>query len=507
MSSSVACLRRISRLLKGASLGMRRAISRPMPEPADNIDQTPRLDFQADSTDFPSDWWVDPAQIEFSLSDELLKGMESIVVCRQCTCATLSRISPEDPRQHRKGQILKRIEEVETRALVFLTLPPPNTGGWEDIEMIDWINTIFKRFLEDAEACLTDANALLRGGIVQKESESAHSVPSFLLKPDLPKDLLVPGFSQSDALAINKTIANSVFHLLSDPDLRVTTSLVKLIIGSACSQVSFVAEMLKPQHYSIILKPTLSMLITGSDPEHCLNRLNYLLALFGGAPVRPPGAATEIFRLPEGMGTEFAWHCLLNSALAQAERQFAFSLQSVLPFAAVLATLLGRYPKYTPKFLARMASACPMLTLYVDDPAIIFASLDTELNDGVLQSWRGTSRLFAAVLLARPPPGFTQRPEHLNPKLLWITIAGIGRHVDKLDVTSEVLHGLIEVGGYVLLQLYRCQARRLFKSLTDAIGSSQSVSQLALLTCLEQLLDPATASENGHGVLLDDFWS
>lgn len=91
-----------------------------------------------------------------------------------------------------------------------------------------------------------------------------------------------------------------------------------------------------------------------------------------------------------------------------------------------------------PNFLARMASACPVLTSYVDDSATIFASLDAELDDGVLQSWRGIARLFAAVLLARPPPGFTQRPEHLNPKLLWITIAGIAKHVDKLNVTSEV---------------------------------------------------------------------
>lgn len=63
--------------------------------------------------------------------------------------------------------------------------------------------------------------------------------------------------------------------------------------------------------------------------------------------MRPPGAAEEAFRLPQSMGVAFAWHCLLNSALAQAERQFAFSLPSVFPFAAILITLLAQYPDYT----------------------------------------------------------------------------------------------------------------------------------------------------------------
>lgn len=86
--------------------------------------------------------------------------------------------------------------------------------------------------------------------------------------------------------------------------------------------------------------------ITGNDPEHCLNRLNYLLTFFEGSPVRPPGATAESFRLPQGMGLEFAWYTLIKAALAQAERQFAFSLPSTLPFSAVLAALLGSFPNY-----------------------------------------------------------------------------------------------------------------------------------------------------------------
>lgn len=87
-----------------------------------------------------------------------------------------------------------------------------------------------------------------------------------------------------------------------------------------------------------------------------------------------------------------------------------------------------------------MATGCPPLTLYADDADTVFASENAfeGVNDEILESWRGICRLFAAVLLARPPPGFKQRPPYLNPKLLWITIAGVARHKDKLEITAAV---------------------------------------------------------------------
>lgn len=95
--------------------------------------------------------------------------------------------------------------------------------------------------------------------------------------------------------------------------------------------------------------------------------------------------------------------------------------------------------------MAHIATACPLLTLYADDENTIFASVEASggINEEVLQNWRGICRLFAAVLLARLPPGFKNRPVHLNPKLLWITIAGIARHKDKLEITATVRRCLL----------------------------------------------------------------
>ena len=79
----------------------------------------------------------------------------------------------------------------------------------------------------------------------------------------------------------------------------------------------------------------------------------------------------------------------------------------------------------------------------MDDETTVFASLevdtDGQVDEAILHNWRGISRLFAAVLLAQPPVNFGQkRPQHLCPKLLWITVAGIAKHREKMDICAEV---------------------------------------------------------------------
>ncbi|VDO10696.1 unnamed protein product [Rodentolepis nana] len=468
MNSKRESLRKVRRILKRTSLEMRRITSVVVESSLDPSSfNTPPFSLENSGClcDNQEDWEKEPPQTEFSLSDELIAGMEAIVNHRLCLHNTLCKIPPDDKRE-------------ESRALIFLTLPPTNSSDFDDSE---GIKTAFLRFLEEAESYLSKASVLITSDATAKQPAPA----PLSIKPIIPDVLSIPGFSQYVALCLKKTSSNTIFNILSNPELRVAASTVKTIIGCACSQ------------------------ITGSDPQHCLNRLNYLLTFFEGSPVRTPGAGAESFRLPQNMGFEFAWHNLIKAALAQAERQFAFSLSSTLPFAAVLATLLGRFPDYIPLFLAHTATACPLLTLYADDENTIFASVEASggVNEEVLRNWRGISRLFAAVLLARLPPGFKNRPVHLNPKLLWITIAGIARHKNKLEVTAVVLRGLIETGGYVLLKLYKHQARRLFKSLMDATKGSQSTWELGLVSCLELLLDSNTSAENGHGVIFDDFWN
>lgn len=70
----------------------------------------------------------------------------------------------------RKNDILKRIQEIESRALVFLTIPPTNSWGCDESETIEGIYMVFRQFLEDAYSCFAEANALLKSDIVFKQA-------------------------------------------------------------------------------------------------------------------------------------------------------------------------------------------------------------------------------------------------------------------------------------------------------------------------------------------------
>ncbi|VDN23784.1 unnamed protein product [Dibothriocephalus latus] len=116
----------------------------------------------------------------------------------------------------------------------------------------------------------------------------------------------------------------------------------------------------------------------------------------------------------------------------------------------------------------------------------------------------------------------------MNPKLLWLTIAGLIQRPFFPQATAvyvyfgicmclprflslvQVLLGLIEVGGYALRRLYGRQADRLLKTILNVIDNSEvlaySAPELALVTCIEEGLK--TGKFPGEfGCLMDDFWS
>uniref|UniRef100_A0A5K3FUE9 Syntaxin-17 n=1 Tax=Mesocestoides corti TaxID=53468 RepID=A0A5K3FUE9_MESCO len=231
-------IRRMRQLLKRVSQEMRRVTSRPMPVPStpdsNQVSLSSRQLSTKDDLDEQPSWLVEPPQMEFSLTEELISSMQVIVSLRQQIFASLASIPLDDALQGQKADILRRIQDVETQALIFLTLPPTNEGGWEEWEIADRINEIFNRYLENAERCLEDANALVRGETRRNEKspDRANRVSTVVL----PEALQIPGFSQRDAAAINRSTSDSLFHLFSNPDLRSTTSSVKMVIGSACSQ-------------------------------------------------------------------------------------------------------------------------------------------------------------------------------------------------------------------------------------------------------------------------------
>ena len=98
---SAASFRRMRRLLKDAAAEMRRVTSQPMHTPQDPTTSPSSKHLKA-SRVFryqPFEWPTDSQQTEFSLSTELLQGMQSIVICRQRIFTALADIPNDDARQ------------------------------------------------------------------------------------------------------------------------------------------------------------------------------------------------------------------------------------------------------------------------------------------------------------------------------------------------------------------------------------------------------------------------
>ncbi|KAF8567765.1 hypothetical protein P879_01010 [Paragonimus westermani] len=277
-----------------------------------------------------------------------------------------------------------------------------------------------------------------------------------------------------DARKLVEHSTDLLHPLLSDYKLRQQTLQVKRTVSCACSQ------------------------ITRHDPVHCLDRTRYLMAFLSGEPVKISGVATgkqdsgEVTlsqMLPGDLGTVYAWQCLFSATLSQAEHQFAHNLEIAVTFASVLSGILSQHPDRIPEFFARIFLVCPTLCAFTDDTACSLARTMLESGD-LLARWRGTARLFAALLIAQPPsPLRLKRPPHLNPALLWRVIAGMINKPFIPCATAEILHGLLEVGGTTLLDVYGVQSERLLSTITNCINSSPSLRdsspEIALLSTIE----------------------
>ena len=66
---------------------------------------------------------------------------------------------------------------METRALVFLTLPPKYTSELGDDEIVNQVNLTFNQFLMDAQSCSTDADALLKSDTTANDMKLHQPAP------------------------------------------------------------------------------------------------------------------------------------------------------------------------------------------------------------------------------------------------------------------------------------------------------------------------------------------
>ncbi|KAF5394922.1 hypothetical protein PHET_09418 [Paragonimus heterotremus] len=364
------------------------------------------------------------AQVESSLDrrpDMFYNLVDKICILRSKLYERV-RVSECSPAQW--TSLVEEIEHIESRALTVLSLPSPFGLDQSPDEHAQQIHLALKHLESQAVDCLERAKKVVP---IDRSSKSQSARPTAVASD--PKKVYLttlhkPFPTIEDARKLVEHSTDLLHPLLSDYKLRQQTLQVKRTVSCACSQ------------------------ITRHDPVHCLDRTRYLMAFLSGEPVKISGVSTGKQNsdemtlsqmLPGDLGSTYAWQCLFSATLSQAEHQFAHNLEIAVTFASVLSGILSQHPDRIPEFFARIFIVCPILCAFTDDTACSLARTMLESSD-LLARWRGTARLFAALLIAQPPsPLRLKRPPHLNPALLWRVIAGMVNKPFVPCATAEVI--------------------------------------------------------------------
>ncbi|CAL8071479.1 unnamed protein product [Calicophoron daubneyi] len=459
-------------------------------------------------------------QSQYSSIDrtDLYGNPASSTVCKTRTCGKLhdmlknvvssrlkvyEQLSTVSEHSYQWNRLKDEIEEIEARALITLILPSVSPLDESEVSTEYELELVMKTLEQQALNCVKEAGRMKETLRSSSTGESTCARGEEIRKSvsDADTDLLLKKIFPriGEAQRILEASARRLYPVLSDYNMRKQTLHVKRIINCACSQ------------------------IIRHDPGHCLDRLNYLLTFLDGGAIKAtgitdtngstPAQVTLRDLIPSEVGDIYAWHCLFSSSLSQAEHQFAHSVDSAVVFAALLSGILGRHTEKIPEFFARVFVACPSLGLVagLDQASEVNTSVANLLETGdPLSKWRGIARLFAALTIAQPPPSLhCPRPPHLSPALLWRTLASLANSQFVPCATAEVLHGLLEVAGEVLLRLYGRQAEKLLTSIINLIHNSPELSmsspELALVSTIEVAL--RTGSFSCLGYVEQKFWT
>ncbi|CAH8589761.1 unnamed protein product [Schistosoma rodhaini] len=379
--------------------------------------------------------------------------------------------------------LINEIEEIETRALTLMTSPSPifdDCDGAMDYQM----ELIMKKLELQAKECLLACKTVTSTGLPKtKQLQSTISVTSDVSLSE--NDSVFPTFGKARALLENYT--NILYPSLWDSKFKMDALKIKKDITCACSQIS------------------------SHDPPHCIGRLECLLNIFRRTTITDCSEQTKLgkSRNTNQLVDSFAWQCLYSSSISQAEKQFAYNIDITLVYGSLLSGIFALFPDKLFEFFGRIFLACPALGLFSDPSGLNLIEEMFSTTD-ILSNWRGVARLFTALLLAHPPPHLgVSRHKLLNPSLLWRVIAGIVNQEFIPCATAEVLHGILEIGGSVFVNLYGNQAKRLLNTISMIVNKSpilrQSLPEMQLMSLLEKYESIDTIPDR-IGFIDKSFW-
>ncbi|XP_055682518.1 mRNA export factor Gle1-like [Lutzomyia longipalpis] len=207
------------------------------------------------------------------------------------------------------------------------------------------------------------------------------------------------------------------------------------------------------------------------------------------------------------LGKKFCAKLLAKNFVTKGITEVANNAKAAFPIAAVVVAVWQKFPKFGDFFLPYVYREC--LYLEIKDNAQDGKTSDNsqDTQDVQLKGIAGVSRLYAAILITKPPNG-EDHPHGLKNGWLWLS--EVVKRVPLRGISASVLLEVLQIAGHELLQAYGQNFLKLIRVMkNEYLPKLKLVDEGELTVSLENLLDKALKGgdfDEPEGILSPNFW-
>lgn len=264
--------------------------------------------------------------------------------------------------------------------------------------------------------------------------------------------------------------------------------------------------------------------ISPVNASHLRDKLQKLTLLLSGQPVSiADGVRVSASQHPAGI--PFCKDLLAKKFVRQGASTVSSKPEAAFAIAAVMVALWQEFPDWGKLLLAHFHLECPYLVpvfwpqLEGQTNKDYYLSLgytynedgEVEKQDKFLKRMSGIMRLYAALLITRPPRERMSRPHPHDLGQGWKWLSSLLNLEPRPDICASLLYDFLEVTGSSLLEQYGRQYRKLLLVICKGyfprlqkIAVSSSGPVVRLETFLQTILKQG--SKPPQGMLPLNFW-
>uniref|UniRef100_UPI00358DDB86 mRNA export factor GLE1 isoform X2 n=1 Tax=Myxine glutinosa TaxID=7769 RepID=UPI00358DDB86 len=263
--------------------------------------------------------------------------------------------------------------------------------------------------------------------------------------------------------------------------------------------------------------------ISSNAGSHLRDILSRLLALLSGKTITSGGHMVSVSLHPQGLS--FAQMKLAEKFVCQGEEEVASHHEAAFPLAAVACGVWEEYPTFGQLLLAALNRRCPYVVprhlarLSTQSQDDYFRILGYKYSDDVLEKqdnflkrMSGMMRLYAAILVARPPTHLHKTSQH-GFCFGWRWLSQTLNLEPVPELTPTLIFDFLEVAGSAMVLHYKGQFWKLLLLLQKeyfvrikAVSNSDQMGPFNRLDTFIQLILRTRHIPPAKGVLTDSFW-